>query len=102
MLKHDIQKEHLHEYLYNDYGMKKFVEGAKWQKEKDDEEKVLTYKHGFEDCKEQMMAKVINVTVHIDAGGYPYIQQIELYDYDKDIPLAKDGDKYKVVLIKDD
>ena len=31
---------------------------AKWQKEKDDEEKVLTYKHGFEDCKEQMMKDI--------------------------------------------
>lgn len=28
--------------------------GAKWQKEKDDEEKVLTYKHGFNDCKEHI------------------------------------------------
>ena len=101
MLKHDIPKEHLHEYLYNDYGMRKFVEGAKWQEEKDDEEKVLTYKHGFEDCKEQMMANATEVTVHIDAGGYPYIPQMELYDYDKDVPLAKEGDKYKVVLIKE-
>lgn len=59
-----------------------FIDGAKWQ-------------------KEQMMAKAIDVTVHIDAGGYPYIPQMELYDYDKDIPLAKKGDKYKVVLIKE-
>ena len=57
-------------------------EGAKWQ-------------------KEQMMKDAINVTVHIDAGGYPYIPQLELYDYDKDIPLAKERDKYKVVLIKE-
>jgi hypothetical protein len=28
--------------------------GAKWQEEKDDEEKVLTYKHGFNDCKEHI------------------------------------------------
>ena len=54
MLKHDIPKEHLHEYLYNDYGMRKFVEGAKWQEEKDNEEKVLTYRHGFNDCKEHI------------------------------------------------
>ncbi len=39
--------------------------------------------------------------VKVDAGGYPYIPQIELYDYDKDIPLAKEGDKYKVILIKE-
>lgn len=52
--------------------------------------------------KEQIMANAIDVTVHIDAGGYPYIPQIELYDYDRDIPLAKEGDKYKVILIKED
>lgn len=52
--------------------------------------------------KEQMMAKAVEVTVHIDAGNYPYIPQIELYDYDKDEPLAKEGDKYKVVLIKEE
>ena len=53
--------------------------------------------------KEQMMAKAIDVTVHIDAGGYPYIPQMELYDYDydKDVPLAKAGDRYKVILIKE-
>ena len=52
--------------------------------------------------KEQMMAKAIGVEVKVDAGGYPYIPQIELYDYDKDIPLAEVDDKYKVILIKED
>lgn len=52
--------------------------------------------------KEQMMAKAIDVEVKVDAGGYPYIPQMELYDYDNDVPLAKEGDKYKVVLIKED
>lgn len=51
--------------------------------------------------KQQMIAKAVDVTVHIDNGNYPYIPQIELYDYDKDIPLAKEGDKYKVILIKE-
>lgn len=60
-----------------------FKAGAKWQ-------------------KKQMMMDAIDVTVHIDAGGYPYIPQIEFYDYDKDVPLAKKGDKYKVVLIKEE
>ena len=49
-----------------------------------------------------MMKDATDVTVHIEAGNYPYIPQIELYDYDKDVPLAKEGDKYKVVLIKED
>ena len=53
------------------------------------------------EAKQQMMAKAVDATVHIEAGNYPYIPQIELYDYDKDVPLAKEGDKYKVVLIKE-
>lgn len=35
-----------------------------------------------------------------DAGGYPYIDATELYDYENDKPLAKAGDKVKVVFIK--
>lgn len=50
--------------------------------------------------KEQMLAKSIDVTVHIDAGGYPYIPQMELWDYDKDKPLAEEGDIVKVLVIK--
>lgn len=59
-----------------------FISGAKWQIAK-------------------LMANATEVTAHMDAGGYPYIPQIELYDYDKDVPLAKEGDKYKVILIKE-
>ena len=59
-----------------------FIAGAQWQ-------------------KEQMMAKAIDVEVKVDAGGYPYIPQIELYDYDKDVPLAKEGDKIKIIIIKE-
>ena len=36
-----------------------------------------------------------------DAGGYQFIEATELYDYDNDKPLAKAGDKIKVVFIKD-
>ena len=50
--------------------------------------------------KAQMIADAIDVEVKVDAGGYPFIPQMELYDYDKDVPLAKEGDKYKVMLIK--
>ena len=59
------------------------MDGAKWQITK-------------------LMANATPVTVYIDAGGYPYIPQLELYDYDKDVPLAKEGDKYKVILIKEE
>ena len=79
---------------------------ANWQKEQDKETIELAEDHamfaGMEKMKEQMMAKAVDVTAHIDAGGYPYIPQMELYDYDKDVPLAKEGDKYKVILIKEE
>lgn len=61
-----------------------------------------SFKAGAEWLKAKLMKDAIDVTVHIDSGGYPYIPQLELYDYDKDIPLAKEGDKYKVILIKDE
>lgn len=80
--------------------------GANWQEQKDESYTKSMYKVGIntgkELMKQQLMTKAVDVTVHIDAGGYPYIPQMELYDYDKDIPLAKEGDKYKVILIKED
>jgi hypothetical protein len=48
--------------------------------------------------KEQMMKNSVECTVHADAGGYPYIGNIELYDYENDKPLAKAGDKVKVII----
>ena len=59
-------------------------------------------RHFAEWQKAKLMANATEVKVHIEAGNYPYIPQIELYDYDKDVPLAKEGDKYKVVLIKEE
>jgi len=93
-----------------------FKAGAKWQKERDENEiriirelldnfdKTCDEYHdaGFKHGQEALMKDATEVPVHIDAGGYPYIPEIELYDYDKDVPLAKDGDKYKVVLIKEE
>ena len=50
--------------------------------------------------KKQMIKDAYEREVKVDAGGYPYIPQMELYDYDKDVPLAKKGDKVKVIVIK--
>ena len=58
-----------------------FKAGAKWQ-------------------AEQMKKEATEVTVYEDAGGYPQIPIIELYDYDNDKPLAKKGDKVKVYIFK--
>lgn len=59
-------------------------------------------KYGMRLQRENMMKDAVDAVVHIEAGNYPYIPQLELYDYDKDIPLAKEGDKYKVVLINEE
>jgi len=57
--------------------------------------------YGMRLKEEQIMKDATECEVKIDAGGYPYIDRcIELYDYDKDIPLAKKGDKVKIVAIK--
>ena len=92
---------------FDGYAMLDAIEfGAKWQEKKDQSTIELAEDHamlaGMEKMEQQMMTKATEVTVHIDAGGYPYIPEIELYDYDKDIPLAKEGDRYKVVLIKEE
>ena len=89
------------------YGKRQaFKAGAQWQEKQDKETIELAEDHamlaGMEKMKQQMVAEAIDVEVKVDAGGYPYIPQMELYDYDKDVPLAKKGDKYKVVLIKDE
>ena len=53
------------------------------------------------DLEKENIIGTLERAVKIDAGGYPYINcDIEFYDYDKDIPLAKEGDIVKVVLIK--
>ena len=95
-----------------------FKAGANWQKEQFEKDYTdlcngiatakglavaMAYDEGMADGKEQLMKNAIDAVVKIDAGGYPYVDTtIELYDYDKDIPLAKVDDKYKVVLIKED
>lgn len=52
--------------------------------------------------KEQLLKDAVRVEVKIDAGGYPYIPAVELYDYDKEVFLACEGDKVKVKIIKED
>ena len=46
---------------------------------------------GLKANQENNVIGILEREVKIDAGGYPYIDcSIELYDYDKDIPLAKE------------
>lgn len=53
--------------------------------------------------KNPVPISVIERTVTIDAGGYPKIDisSIELYDYQEDKPLAKEGDKIKIIIIRE-
>ena len=57
-------------------------------------------KNGVQWKEQQMMQNAIEREVKVDADGYPYIDATELYDYDNDKPLAKAGDKVKVLIIK--
>ena len=77
------------------YAMQCFQAGAKWQKEKDDEEKVLIYKHGFEDCKEQMIAKAI------DAHCFGF-QGAALFSFRLPADNYLVGSEVKVIVIKED
>ena len=101
-----------------------FIAGAKWQKAKDESttedlgDYINKLSKQFPEVSfaklsriavrvtkwqnERIMKEAVDVEVKVGAGGYPYIPQMELYNYDKDVPLAKEGDKYKVVLIKED
>ena len=57
---------------------------------------------GYRRCKAEMLKEAENRIVKEDAGGYPYIDATELYDYTEDKPLAKSGDKVKIIIIKED
>ena len=62
------------------------------------------YKEGYHQAEKDLEVKEVDTIereVKEDAGGYPYIDATELYDYENDKPLAKAGDRVKVVFIKD-
>lgn len=68
----------------------------------ENEPKRSIYIAGYEQAEKDIKADAIERTVKVDVGGYPYIDcNIELYDYDKDIPLAQKGEKVKVIIVKD-
>lgn len=85
MLKNDIPKEHLHEYPYNEYGRRKFIEGVQWK-------------------EQQMMKKAIDGVVTFDYYGdddktYGCIAHDSFCLEDFGL---KDMDKVKMILIKED
>ena len=76
-----------------------FRAGAMWQKEKDEEEKVLLFKHGFDHCKEQMMSKAINGEIK---KIYRDAVMVESVGFSTQETGCFDGDEVKVIVIKDD
>ena len=74
---------------------KGFYRGAKWQEEKDDEDKVLIYKHGFDDCKEQMITKAIDAQCFGFQGSALFSFRLPADNY-----LV--GSEVKVIVIKED
>ena len=85
---------------------KGFYRGSKWQKAKDEhliwQISSANYEKGKQEGKELIMENATEAIVAVDAGGYPYVDKhIELYDYDKDVPLANAGEKVKVIVIKE-
>ena len=71
-----------------------------YDKDNDGEEPCATevFRAGVKFQAEQGYSR--EVEVKVDAGGYPYINEIELYDYDNDKPLAKKGDKVRIQITK--
>lgn len=85
-----------------------FIAGAEWQRKQDQSLIELAEDHamlaGMNKMEEQILEDAIEIEVKEDAGGFPIVplDAIELYDYENDKPLAKDGDKVRVIIIKDD
>lgn len=85
-----------------------FIAGAEYQRKQDQSLIELAEDHamlaGMNKMKEEMMEKAVEIEVKEDAGGFPIVplDAIELYDYENDKPLAKAGDKVKVIVIKEE
>lgn len=82
-----------------------FKAGANWQKEQDKETIELAEDHamlaGMVKQEEEMKEKALELTVYLDDNGYPCIPEIVLFDFDKNQPTAKEGDKKKVYIFRD-
>ena len=75
---------------------------AQWQKEQDGIKATRIARKAIDAYKAEMLKDAVERIVKEDAGGYPYIDATELYDYTEDKPLAKKGDKVKIIIIKED
>ncbi|MBO7509973.1 MAG: hypothetical protein J6T35_02210 [Bacteroidales bacterium] len=75
---------------------KGFIAGAEWQKVQDQKTIELAEEHamlaGMNKMEQQMLENAVERAVKVDAGGYPYIDAIELFDYTEDKPIFNPGD----------
>ena len=103
--------EEYHKFIINEYHKEEPVSEIDFEQElykyfgqvKDFTLGMRIAKRFYEIGRNYLMKDAIDTVVKVDAGGYPYVDRtIELYDYDEDIPLAKGGDKVKIVVIKED
>ena len=60
------------------------------------------FRNGESEKPTNLICVAENRIVKEDAGGYPYIDATELYDYTEDKPLAKAGDKVRIIIVKED
>lgn len=85
-----------------------FKDGAKWQREQlrdlcyqCEKNGETIYYNGMKHAVEQMKKEALELTVYLDDDGYPCIPEIVLFDFDKNQPTAKEGDKIKVYIFRD-
>lgn len=95
--------------LYSSCFRDGFIAGAEWQREQDHDacyqcEKAYdnVFFKGEQHAIKRMKEEATEATVYEDAGGYPFVPAIEMYDYEKDEPTAKKGDKVKIIILKDE
>lgn len=91
MIKKDIPKEYLHEYPYNEYGRRKFIEGAQWQKQQIMKETVLCGSDGW----------FINNKRNCRKNGRFHKYYVSTITHDKPLPM-ENGKDYRLIVIKED
>lgn len=63
---------------------------------------VLFFALGFSIAIDYAQSKATNALVKNDESGCPCISNVELWDYKKNKPLAKEGDIVKVLVFEHD
>ena len=92
-------------YRHHSCARKSFIEGASWQKEKDDKLFTLAYMDGVEKGKQQMMKDSISATIESDLDplwAFYGKQKIVCEWGELEAKKFKEGTKVKLIIIKED